>query len=383
MIKAIVKEYSMTEPLVSIIIDNYNYKRFLADAVESALHQTYANVEVIVVDDGSTDGSQDVVLGYGDQVVPVLKENGGQGSAFNAGFAVSRGEIVMFLDADDLLYPNAVKRVVGEYRPEYAKLQFRLRLCDEKLLSLPDTHPSKEVDMPSGDLSKELLWDLRYPSPPTSGNAFSRWFLDEVMPMPEEPYRSGADGGFIVPLAALYGAIHSVDEELGMYRIHGNNGFFRHVSTGSTIDGKWFSRNVARDIRKEALLLEWATLLDHPVEGSPLYRSVYSMKMRLASLKLNRSDHPVSSDTKLELLYRCLIAEWKYNKSGSVGGKILTSLWFMVVAFAPLSTAEKMIPWFFVPKSRPEWVGALFNKMRGWTRAESRPLSVRQVEAKK
>ncbi len=373
----------MAEPLVSIIIDNYNYKHFLRDAIESALHQTYANSEVIVVDDGSTDGSQDVVSGYGDRIVPVLKENGGQGSAFNAGFAVSRGDIVMFLDADDLLYPNAVERVVREYRPEHAKLQFRLRLCDGDLTPLPDTHPAKQVDMPSGDLSKELLWDLRYPSPPTSGNAFSRWFLDEVMPMPEEPYRSGADGGFIVPLAALYGPIHSVDEELGMYRIHGNNGFFRHVSTGSTIDGKWFSRNVSRDIRKEALLLEWAALLGHPVEGSPLYRSVYSMKMRLASLKLNRSDHPVPSDTLLALLYRCLIAEWKYNKSDSAGGKVLTSLWFMLVALAPQATAQKLIPWFFVPKSRPEWVGKLSSRVQEWTSGKSRRVNVQQVRAKK
>ena len=373
----------MADPLVSIIIDNYNYKHFLPDAVESALHQTYPNTEIIVVDDGSTDGSQEVILGYGDRVVPILKENGGQGSAFNAGFAASRGEIVIFLDSDDLLYPNAVERVVKEYRPEHAKLQFRLRLCDGDLTPLPDTHPSKGVDMPSGDLSEEVLWDLRYHSPPTSGNAFSRWFLGEVMPMPEAPYRSGADGGFIVPLAALYGPIRSIDEELGMYRIHGNNGFFRHVSTGSEIDGAWFSRNVSRDIRKEALLLEWAPLLNHPVEGRPLYRSAYSMKMRLASLKLNRAEHPVPSDTALELLYRCLVAEWKYNRGSGAGGKLLTSLWFMLVALAPPPTARRVIPWFFVPKSRPEWLGRLSSKVQAWKRGKSPQVSVQQVRAKK
>ena len=142
-----------------------------------------------------------------------------------------------------------------------------------------------------------------------------------------------------------------------MYRIHGNNGFFRHISTGSEIDGKWFSRNVSRDIRKEALLLEWASLLGHPVEGRPLYRSAYSMKMRLASLRLNRDEHPVPSDTALELLYRCLVAEWRYN-SGGVGGKVLTSLWFMLVALAPRPAARQAIPWFFVPKSRPEWIAS-------------------------
>lgn len=62
-------------PLVSIIINNYNYGRFLREAIDSALNQTYPHVEVIVVDDGSTDGSQEIITSYGDRVIPVLKEN--------------------------------------------------------------------------------------------------------------------------------------------------------------------------------------------------------------------------------------------------------------------------------------------------------------------
>src|SRR5215213_900396 len=95
-----------TEPLVSVIIDNYNYGRFLREAIDSALGQTYPRVEVIVVDDGSTDDSRAVIAAYGDRVVPVLKENGGQASAFNAGFAASRGELICFLDADDTFMPE-------------------------------------------------------------------------------------------------------------------------------------------------------------------------------------------------------------------------------------------------------------------------------------
>src|SRR5258708_31462520 len=87
-------------PLVSIVINNYNYARFLSKAIDSALAQTYRNVEVIVVDDGSTHNSVQIIRAYGDRVVPVLKENGDHGSAFNAGFARSQGDPVWFLHAD-------------------------------------------------------------------------------------------------------------------------------------------------------------------------------------------------------------------------------------------------------------------------------------------
>src|SRR3989454_11778074 len=95
--------------LASIIVNNYNYGRFLREAVDSALNQTYRNTEVIVVDDGSTDGSPDIIAGYGDRIVPVLKQNGGQNSALNAGFSLSRGDVILFPDSGDVLLPTAVE----------------------------------------------------------------------------------------------------------------------------------------------------------------------------------------------------------------------------------------------------------------------------------
>ena len=99
-------------PLVTVLITNYNYGRFLREAIDSALNQTYRNVEVVVVDDGSTDESREIIDGYGGRIVSVLKENGGQGSAFNAGIAASRGEIICLLDADDSFDLCKVERVV-------------------------------------------------------------------------------------------------------------------------------------------------------------------------------------------------------------------------------------------------------------------------------
>jgi glycosyltransferase involved in cell wall biosynthesis len=103
----------MVAPLVSIIINNYNYADFLAAAIESALGQSYTPVEVLVVDDGSTDSSRQIIARYGSRILPVLKTNGGQASAFNFGIAASHGEIICFLDSDDLFHRDKVKEVVG------------------------------------------------------------------------------------------------------------------------------------------------------------------------------------------------------------------------------------------------------------------------------
>lgn len=350
----------MTEVPVSIIIDNYNYGRFLREAVDSALSQTYAHTEVIVVDDGSTDDSREIIATYGDRVIPVLKANGGQGSAFNAGFKVSRGQIILFLDADDFLYPNAVAQVVEAYEPCFVKLQFRLRLGDKHSKPLPFTDPRADKDMPNGDVTHELLSRGTYMTPPTSGNAFSRWYLEKILPMPEEPYRQGADGGYLNLLAPLYGNIRSVDQELGMYRHHGGNFY---AQTSSSFDEKWFLVMVRRDIRKEALLREKAAELGFELEQGPMMRNYLVQARRLVNLRLNREEHPAPADTRLDLFTKSLIAEWRYT-SDRFGEKILVSLWLVGAAWLPLPAAREVIAWRFDADTRPKVVGNLIQNVR-------------------
>ncbi|HEX4572451.1 MAG TPA: glycosyltransferase family A protein [Dongiaceae bacterium] len=98
---------------VTILINNYNYARFLPAAIDSALSQTYRPLEVVVVDDGSTDESPDIIRNYGNRIRPIFKSNGGQASAFNAGFAASRGEVICLLDADDFFFPEKAERSVS------------------------------------------------------------------------------------------------------------------------------------------------------------------------------------------------------------------------------------------------------------------------------
>jgi len=99
--------------LVSIIIPCYNAERFLAETLQSAFAQNYPNTEVIIVDDGSIDGTPDLIRAYADRVRAEFGPNRGASAARNRGTALARGEFIQYLDADDLLTPDAVTRRVA------------------------------------------------------------------------------------------------------------------------------------------------------------------------------------------------------------------------------------------------------------------------------
>lgn len=102
-----------TEPMVSVIVPTYNYARFLPRALDSVLAQTYADLEIIVVDDGSTDGTSDVASPYAGKIRYLRKDNGGVSSARNLGIENSRGRLIAFLDADDAWRPEKLARQVA------------------------------------------------------------------------------------------------------------------------------------------------------------------------------------------------------------------------------------------------------------------------------
>src|ERR1700678_1998229 len=167
----------MNAPRASIVITNYNYGRFVARCIDSALAQSYPDTEVVVVDDASQDHFREIIQSYGKRAVPVLQErNGGQGAAFDAGFRACQGDVVLFLDADDWLYPHAVARVVAALSPGVAQVPFRLHLVDRDGRQI-DLLPPPEVEFDDGDVVPTLLSRGRYENTVTSGNAFARTTL--------------------------------------------------------------------------------------------------------------------------------------------------------------------------------------------------------------
>jgi hypothetical protein len=250
-------------PSASVIISNYNYGRFLGQAIESALGQTYPETEVIVVDDGSTDNSREVLAHYAVRVRVLLKENGGQAAAFNEGFRASQGDVIVLLDADDLLLPTAVEQAVGLFSGGgTAKAHWPLWVMDERGRRTgevcPDWGPLAEGDLREAVLRRGAdgyVW------PPTSGNCWSRAFLDQVMPLPEAGNPLWPDF-YLATLAPLYGLVHRLPEPQGLYRIHGTNWTSGSIETRL----EWLRQQ--QDRCEEALSRHCRALGLHPdIEG--------------------------------------------------------------------------------------------------------------------
>ncbi len=222
--------------LVSVVIANYNYGHFLGEAIDSVLAQTYDPIEVIVVDDGSSDDSQAVIASFGDQVVATGSPHAGQCAATNRGFAMSRGEVVIFLDADDVLLPGAVSTLVEPLRRDnrLVKSQGYLKVVDKSGTPTGEKIPRKLP--PSGDYSEDLLTTRpSYRAPYNSGNAWRRWFLELVMPLPEIDYPDG----YLNRVAPLFGPVESIPVTVAHYRIHDDNHWYgRTVFTAASLKKK-------------------------------------------------------------------------------------------------------------------------------------------------
>ena len=214
-------------PRVSIVINNHDYADYLGAAIASALEQTRPAHEVIVVDDGSTDGSREVIARF-PAIRPVLKQNGGQASALNAGFGAATGDLVVFLDADDRLLPEAVETLAAQGLEGVARLSFGLETIDES------GHPTGLFPMSrlaaSGDVRGALLAEGFLRMMPTSGNAFPRATLDRLLPIPEAPWRISADV-YLVYGASFLGEARHLGRPLGQYRLHGRNAYFATMGT--------------------------------------------------------------------------------------------------------------------------------------------------------
>lgn len=209
---------------VSVVITNHNYVRYVGEAIDSALRQTHADREVIVVDDGSTDGSWDVITAFGTAITCLGVPQGGQVTAAATALQCCTGEVVVFLDADDILLPDALDRLVEPFRAQtgVVKVQGYLSVVDDQGNPLGRRIP--EWLPRSGEYSRLSIRRglIAAPHAYTSGNAWSRAFLERVFPLPSRGWLDD----YLHDLAYLHGQVVSLEESVALYRVHGANRWY-------------------------------------------------------------------------------------------------------------------------------------------------------------
>ncbi len=212
----------MNQPLVSIIVPTYNSRRWLGEAVDSALAQSYLNCEVVVVDDGSTDGTGEWLQEqYGSRIRYLWKENGGLASARNLGLRHAEGEYIQFLDADDLILPEKVAAHVESLEQH---LEYAVVYCHS--LCFYDGNPEERFDWwgrefyRSGDVFADMI-DVPYI---LAHATLTRRDWVEKAGFFDEELDSCVDGDFWLRVACAGGKFYYLPgEPLALYRIRSNS----------------------------------------------------------------------------------------------------------------------------------------------------------------
>jgi glycosyl transferase family 2 len=220
---------------VSVLIDTYNHERFIEKAIHSVLEQDFpvADREIIVVDDGSTDRTAQIVQRFERRVRYIRKENGGQASAFNIGVPECRGEIIAFLDGDDYWLPGKLSRV-AEVLEKNSAVGFVGHAIKE---SLPDgqeriSAPAQDEKFRIQSVESARLFRLRKNFLGTSRMTMRAEIARRILPVPESLVFEADE--YLFTLAAAMSEVVILREALTCYVIHGSN---LYVSAGTGTAG--------------------------------------------------------------------------------------------------------------------------------------------------
>jgi cellulose synthase/poly-beta-1,6-N-acetylglucosamine synthase-like glycosyltransferase len=345
---------------VSIIVVNFNYDRFLAAAIDSALGQDHPLCEVIVVDDCSTDNSRAVIAQYGTRIRSILQQrNGGQILAMNRAWPLARYPILIFLDADDILFPNAALTVASIWTEETVKAQFPLETIDEVGRRLGHVSPRYPKELDTATIRAALLRTGEPPSSPGSGNAYSRSLLQSL----------STDGGFDVEnlrqhhmdailecTAPFYGEVVTVHDPLAYRRIHQSN-----LYATSSLDDAHFGMMLQTFLVKLDYMAsryrKWGVPFDPAAVRN---RSPWLLECRLAMAKLAHASDPSRAPIST-ILYQALKAYICDDTPRT--GRVVRALWFVAVALSPRPLASSLIALRFLVVQRPRWFELIFAKL--------------------
>jgi glycosyltransferase involved in cell wall biosynthesis len=201
-------------PLVSVVVPTYNHARYLAECLDSILSQDYPTVEVVVIDDGSTDNTREVLQRYGDRIRWETQNNSGQSAALNRGWAISRGRLLSYLNADDALRPGAVRHAVAALtvNRDAVFIYGDFELMDDR------SRVYRVVRTPQCDFPDMVARFITVAGP---GGFFTREALDLAGGW-DSDFHQNPDVDFLFRLG-LTGRFLKVPEVMAVFRVHGGS----------------------------------------------------------------------------------------------------------------------------------------------------------------
>ncbi len=318
---------------LSVVITNNNYERYVGSAIESALALDWDDLEVVVVDDGSTDGSRAVIEGYADRVEILLMELATQRDAANRGYAQTSGDVIVFLDSDDVLPPDLPARLAQVWTPTASKAQFRAQRIDEASAPIGRPYPRyRRVPTPS-DIRRWAFTTTAYPTPSGSGNAYARSFLDRIFPV--GPEVGDAPDSACLAAAPFFGDVITVPGVVVGYRRHGAN------DSNLLSDDRRFPREVAR-ARARWRFAQQVSGAGGQIDECPLFRSRELLQLRVAARRVAPNEQPLPGDGGGRMLLDTFRAPFHVGPEPVIG-RLLISTWCLATLVAPKRVARWLL----------------------------------------
>jgi glycosyltransferase involved in cell wall biosynthesis len=228
--------------LVSIIIPVYNSEKFLKESIESAINQTYKNIEIICVNDGSTDSSLKILNEFSDKIILISQKNQGLASAVNTGINKMQGKWMKWLSPDDILYPNAMETLINESQklPENTILYSNWEIIDDKGNKLRNFYESNYNNLTSFEYNIRLLdkQQINVNTTLVHSSLLQECTLRNLDDM------TSIDYDFFLRAGILYNTkFHLVEKSLLKYRVHSNQ--TSHKKIAKTLK---YLENIKNDI---------------------------------------------------------------------------------------------------------------------------------------
>lgn len=341
---------------LSVIIANHNYADFVGAAIASALAVAWLDKEVIVVDDASTDDSKNVIDGFQGEVTAYFRPKSYQLGAHIFGFEQSTGDIIIFLDADDLLEPDVMLEVAKVWRPGVSKVQYRMNVIDATGTQLGTAIPQFPLIDDTKKLRRTFLRTMTYVTPPGSGNAYSRDFVRKALAMAPTTIRES--DAVLLTLAPMMGDILTIRRPLARYRIHATN----TMALSQSLDPAKFRSRLQQDAELALLFATASRQLHLPVAHDPLGRSFNHLQYRFASYLVEPSAHPFPGDTVIHLGFSLICAAVTHSQMRLRDRSILL-IWIIACVLTPRYFRRNLILWRFVATSRPTVVRTLLGAL--------------------